>query len=285
MSKIRIVVDSAVDFPSVATIDRYKITLVPQTITFGDERYVEVEQMDAEKFFQRLSHNVPHPQVHAPTVERFVDAYTKLSYQTDKIISIHTSRYINHAFENAKKAALALAGRVDIEVVDSQTTSMGLGLLTEVAARTAETTTDLEDAVRVVRSALDRVYGIFYVDTLDFIQKKELIGEGQAILGTMLGIKPFLTIEEGRIQTMEKVRSRSQAIDKLVEFVTEFERLEKMVIVQNSPFTTEAVRLLQDRLASEFGRRNFPTCLYGPTLASYLGPDATGVVVLERDHD
>jgi DegV family protein with EDD domain len=284
MSKIRIVVDSAVDFPTQATIERHKITLVPQTITFGEERYTEVEEMDAEQFFRRLSHNVPHPTITAPTVERFVETYTKLSQQTDKIISIHSSRHISDAFENAKKAAQYLAGRVEIAVLDSQTTSMGLGLVTELAARTADTTTALDDAVRVIRGALGRVYSIFYVDTMDFIQKKGLIGEGQAILGAMLGIKPFLTIEDGHLQTMEKVRSRSQAIDKLVEFVIEFERLEKMIILQNSPFTTEAVRLLQDRLASEFGRRNFPTCLYGPTLASYLGTDATGVVVLERDY-
>ena len=99
----------------------------------------------------------------------------------------------------------------------------------------------------------------------------------------MLGIKPFLTIEDGNLVTMEKVRTRSQAVDKLVEFVTEFEAIEKLIIMQNSPYITESVRLLQDRLATVYGKRTYPTILYGPLLASYLGPDATGVIVLEKE--
>jgi DegV family protein with EDD domain len=282
--KIRIVVDSAADFPAISTVSRYKISVVPQTIHFGSsETYTEGSEMDAEAFFRRLSHNAPYPSLQAPSVEQFLQIYAELSQTTDKIISVHTSRHISDAWRNAKQAAETLKGHCEIAVIDSQTTSAGLGLLAEVAARAAETTQGLEDAVRVVRGTVDRLYSVFYVDTLAFIQKKGLIGEAQSILGTMLGIKPFLTIEEGQVAIMEKVRTRSQAVDKLVEFVLEFEEIEKLVILQNSPFTTEAVRMLQDRLASSLGRRAYPTILYGPTLASYLGPDGTGVVVLERN--
>jgi fatty acid-binding protein DegV len=123
------------------------------------------------------------------------------------------------------------------------------------------------------------------VDTPDNLHHNGLLGEAQAVQGAMLNIKPFLTIEEGHLTTMEKVRTRSQAVDKLVEFVTEFDEIERLVIVQNSPFMTEAVRLLQDRLAAELSQRNFPMKLYGPMLASYLGPDATGVIVLEKEYE
>jgi DegV family protein with EDD domain len=287
-SKIRIVVDSAADFVNPNLLDRYRVAVVPQTIHFGQEHYLEGVEMDAESFFKRLSREGDDTellQITAPTVEQFAQAYTQLSQHYDKIISLHSSKHLTGAFENAQAAAKLVAGRCQVEVLDSQTTSLGLGLLVEVAARTAEQNPSLEDALRVLRGAIGRVYGIFYVDTLDYIQKRGLLGEAQSILGAMLNIKPFLTIEEGRLQTMEKARTRSQAVDKLVEFVAEFEHLDRLVILQNSPFTTEAVRLLQERLAAEYGKRNYPVALYGPTLASYLGPDATGVVILERSHD
>jgi len=283
VSKIRIVVDSGVDFPVPSIIKRHRITIVPQTIQFGDERYQEYVEMDTEKFFQRLSHNVPAPRILAPSVEQFHEAFVKLSRSTDQILSLHTSRELSNAFANAKTAADALVGRCAISVVDSKTTSVGLGLLTDAAAALVANTPNIEDVVRLVRGTIDRIYSIFYVDTLDYIQQRGLLGEAQALLGTMLGIKPFLTIEDGHLVTMEKVRTRSQAVDKLVEFVMEFDDLEKLIILQNSPFTTEAVRLLQDRLASEYTRRSFPTIQYGATLASYLGTDATGIVLMERE--
>ena len=97
----------------------------------------------------------------------------------------------------------------------------------------------------------------------------------------MLDIKPFLTIEEGELMPMEKVRTQAQAIDKLVEFVSEFAAVEKLVILQNTPYPTDRTRLLQDRLAAEFPGTSFPVAIDGPSLAAMIGPDATGIVVCE----
>jgi len=280
---IGIVVDSAVDFPNPTTHEQVRI--VPHRIKFGAEEYLDGVDMTTKDFFRYISHDVPLPVLEAPSEEDFAAVYAELSAHTDKIISLHTTTALSDSFKNAKRAAEAFMGRCEIAVLDSLTTSVGLGLLTEVAVKTASTTHSLDDALRVLRGTLERIYSIYYVDTLDYIRHRELLGEAQSILGTMLGIKPFLTIENGRLLTMEKVRTRPQAVDKLVEFVTEFEEIEKVVILQNSPFTTEAVRSLVDRLNAEYSKTlNYPTILYGAMLASYLGPDATGVVVLERQY-
>src|SRR5260221_1249302 len=105
---------------------------------------------------------------------------------------------------------------------------------------------------------ISRIYAIFFVDSLDYLQHGGLVSESQAIIGGMLGIKPFLAIEEGELITMVKVRTRPQAVDKLVEFVTEFATVDHLVILQNTPFVTEQTRMLQDRLALEFSDRSFP---------------------------
>lgn len=283
MRTIGIVVDSGVDFPNPTTHKYVKV--VPHTITFGSETFVDGIDMDTDAFFRYLSHDVPKPRLQAPSEEAFTEVYTELSRNTDRIISLHTTKTLSQSFENAKRAANGFMGRCEIAVLDSETTSIGLGLLTEVALKTTEVTQSLEDAIRVLRGVISRIYSIFYVDTLDYISANGLLGEAQAILGAMLNIKPFLTIEDGQLVTMEKVRTRSQAVDKLIEFVTEFEYVDRTVIMHNSPFTTEAVRMLQDRLNTEYGKRNYPSMIYGALLASYLGPDATGIVILESQLD
>src|SRR5258708_1096965 len=128
---------------------------------------------------------------------------------------------------------------------------------------------------------ISRIYAIFFVDSLDYLQHGGLVSESQAILGGMLGIKPFLTIEEGELITMEKVRTRPQAIDKLVEFVTEFSSVDYLVILQNTSHLTDQTRMLQERLALEFVDRPFPVVVYKPSLGTFIGPDAMGIIVFE----
>ncbi|MFP4321034.1 MAG: DegV family protein [Anaerolineales bacterium] len=284
MSRLRIVVDSAADFHTPQLVERYQLTVVPQRVTLGSEQFWDYEELSPASLFQKWSAlDGVSPSISAPSTERFADIYQRLCAENHKVISLHPSRALSASYDNAKAAADQLLGRYDIAVLDTQTTSAGLSLLAEVAGQIAETITSLEDAVRVLRGAIARTYSVFFVDTLDTIQRHALLGEAQAILGTMLGIKPFITIEEGQLMTMEKVRNRAQAVDKLVEFVSEFGSIDKLVILKNSPFTSDTIRLLQDRLNTEIGQQSYPVILYGSMLAHYLGPDATGIVILESE--
>jgi DegV family protein with EDD domain len=190
---------------------------------------------------------------------------------------------MHQTWQNAKSATQLLLGRCDIAVIDSQTTSIGLALLVEAAAKLAEEITSLDEVVRAVRAMTARIYSIFFVETLDYLRRGGLISESQAILGGMLGIKPFLTIEEGVLIPMEKVRTRPQAVDKLVEFVTEFAAVDHLVILQNTLHATDQTRMLQERLALEFSARPFPVAVYKPSLGTYIGTDATGIFVFESE--
>jgi len=97
----------------------------------------------------------------------------------------------------------------------------------------------------------------------------------------MLNIKPFLTIEEGELIPMEKVRTQVQAVDKLVEFIAEFSAVEQLVILHSAPYPTDDSRLLLDRLAIEFPEQQFPMLAYRPSLATMIGTNGMGVVVFE----
>jgi DegV family protein with EDD domain len=282
-NKVRIVTDSSAQFIDPSIIQRYNITVVPLTIEMGDQKYREGSEIDAETFFRKVGEHPSKPILHAPSVDEFAEIYARLNRETDQILSLHISRLMHDTWQNAKGATQTLLGRCEIAVVDSQTASVGLAMLVEAAARMAEETRNLDDIVRAVRSMVERIYAIFYVESLAYLHKGGLVSESQAILGGMLGIKPFLTIEEGELITMEKVRTKPQAIDKLVEFVTEFAAVEQLVILQNSAHVTEQTRMLQERLAIEFSPRLYPVVTYKPSLGTYIGPDAMGIIVFESE--
>ena len=283
MGKVRIVTDSSAQFMDPSVIQRYNITVVPLRIKIGSEIYREGIDIDSHNFFRRVAESKSAPVLLPPDEQQFAQVYARLNRETDRILSLHISRQMHTTWQNARAATQTLLGRCEIAVVDSQTASVGLALLVEAAAKMAEETDSLDDIVRAVRAMMGHIYAIFYVESLDYLHRNGLVSESQAILGAMLGIKPFLTIEEGELITMEKVRTRAQAIDKLIEFVTEFSSVEHLVILQNTAHITEQTRNLQERLAIEFSARPFPVTVYSPSLGTFIGPDAMGIIVLDND--
>lgn len=285
MNKIRIVTDSTALFINPSIIKTYDVTVLPVYVNFGDERLKLGIEVGAEEFLYRIRDSEVPPRLEAPTAEDFQAVYTRLNRDTNQIISIHLSAQLGDIVKSATAASKLLLGRCNIEVVDSMTLSAGLGMLVEKAARLAHESNDFEEVVRAIRRAVSRIYAVFYVQTMKTVGHHHFIGQAQTILGTMLGIMPFLTVEEGQFVVMEKALNTAQAVDKLVEFATEFADIEQLVILSYTATLTDAVRQLQDRLALELSVTNFPTHLYDGSIATFLGADATGIIILEGEEE
>ena len=281
MGKVQIVTDSSAQFLDPTVIERYQIEIVPLALALPAHRYRDGVDIDARTFLRTIARDRVFARLEPPPVEEFADLYARLNKQTDQIVSIHLSSGLGDVWNNAKQATRTLLGRCEIEVIDSLTTSVGLAMLAEEAARIAAEGASFEQVVHTVRAMVSRIYSVFYVDSLDYLRHSNLLSEAQALLGGMLEIKPVLSIEEGELIPIEKVRSDAQAIDRLVEYVIEFTDLEQLVILQPTPYPTEQTRLLRERLALEFPDREFPAVLYGPTLGALLGPDAMGMMICE----
>lgn len=283
MGKVRIVTDSAARFQNHSVVEKYQIETVRLRIHLGSHTYVEGVELDSEELFYRMQQGKAIPVTIPPSQEEFEEVLRALCRETDQIIVLTHSQHLSRTWHHANEARKALLGSCEIAVIDSLTSSVGLGLLVEAAAQAAEDGARLEDVVRVARGVIPRLYSVYYVETLDYIQRAGLVGEAQSILGAMLNIMPFLTIESGVLIPMEKVRSHTQAIDKLVEFVTEFNEIKQLIIMQNTLRETDKTRMLQDRLMLEFPTLDYPIMLYEPLLSSWIGPDGMGVVVFEGE--
>ncbi|HIC89216.1 MAG TPA: DegV family protein, partial [Anaerolineae bacterium] len=253
--------------------------VVPLDIHLGGQVYREGVDLTPERYFHELEQAQGFPTVSAPPPETFTALYARLGRDGGDILSIHSSQRLNGAFQTARMAANALLGRYRIAVVDSQCASLGLGYLVEAAARAAAKGMEVDEIIRLVRGMILHVYVVFFVEALDYLERDKRIGRSQALLGAMLGIKPFLTLEDGDLIPLEKVRSREETVDKLFDFIAEFAHLERMTVMQHG--FVEETRMLLERLELAYPDRQFPVRAYNPSLAVHLGPSAMGVVVYE----
>jgi DegV family protein with EDD domain len=283
MPKVRIVTDSSAHFLDPSFPQQHNVAIVPLTIQFGQRAFQDGVDMDSDKFFAELAAGAPIPTAVAPTPRQFAALYESICQQNGSIVSIHVSGRLSRTAQNARSGAAEVLGRCKIHIIDSLSASIGLGLLVEAAALAAEAGASEDEIVRVVRGMIPRLYAVFFIETMEFLAKSERIGKAQAMLGAMLGIKPFLTLEEGDLVPMEKVRTRQQAIEKLVEFVVEFSNIEHLAILQGTAAPTDDTRQLLERLTVEFPGRTWPVLAYHPSLATFVGPNAMGVVVFEGE--
>ena len=279
-NKVAVVTDSTA-YLEEGEAEALGVHVVPLKIQIGSKTYLEGAEIESDDLFRHLGSSESSPKSLPPEVAAFETLYANLHKETDQVLSIHISSLLSETVRTAKMGADTLLGRCTIEIVDSMTTSVGLGILVRAAAQAANAGADLEEIVRIVRGMMPHIYLVFYVETMDYLERSGRIGQAQAILGTMLNIKPILFMEDGDIIPLEKVKTTEKALEKLFEFVTEFDNLEQTAIIQRSKQPNKDARNLQSRLEQSFPEMDFPLIQYGPDLATRIGPDALGVVVYE----
>lgn len=283
---IHIVTDSHAYFSHPQLIGQYPVTVIPNRMVIAGQTYREGVDLSAEEALEMIQHQMTPPKVIPPSVDEYVTLYTQLAHHYDGVISIHASRALSKSWQNARDAAKQLEGHVQIAVIDSRTLDAGQGLIVRAAMRAVkDNPPDFNTLVQQIRGATERVYSVYYVESPVYLMRNKIMTVSHAVMSAMHNVMPLITVEDGQLVTMEKVRTRTQAIDRLIEFVIEFEQIEDALIVQHRNYIGEQTRMLQDRLALEFKELHFPYSVYSPSLAALIGADASGLVILEKEWD
>ena len=273
----QIVTDSSADIPP-ALAAELGITLVPMTVNFGDERLLDGIEISHDVFYRRLLEDKRVPSTSQPTLAHFADAYARTDPACD-IVSIHTAEEMSGTINAARQAARALAPR-RVDVVDSRTTSMAMGLVVLEAARLAKGGAPTDVVLETVRRLVPRAHVQFTLATLEYLARGGRIGGAKRLLGTLLRIQPVLTIQEGKVQPVAQARTRAQAIDTLVRFARERQPLAALSV----GYSTDAGQAdaLADRLRDTCPTAPIVTRL-GPAIGTHVGPGALSVAVLQRE--
>lgn len=285
MPRIHIVTDSGATFSNPRLKKHYPVTILPNQIEIEGVRYQEDIDLECEQAFKLLRKLKAAPTVIPPSENDYAELYVRLSHFYDVIISIHPSRDLSQSWQNGRLAAEQVGSECEIAVIDSQSLCAGQGMLVRVAARAAHDKLGVEEAIQAVRTAVKRIYSVYCIHNLDYLRFNGIMTPSHAILCAHMGIKPFVSLEDGKIIVIEKVRNQLQAIERLVEFLVEFNELDDAVMLQNQSQISEETRIMQDRLALEFPGQHFPFTMYSTTMATWLGPTAIGVAVLEKETD
>lgn len=275
MAGVRVVTDSSCDLP-VELTDELGIAVVPLTIRFGDEEFVDRRDLTSAQFWARCASSPVLPETAAPAPGAFEDAYRQAAADgAEGVVCITLSSKLSATFQSAQLAAKALAGDLRVEVIDSRSVTMGLGVLCVQAARLAREGKRIDEIVAVVRDAVSRTRVFGALDTLDNLRKGGRIGNAQALLGSMLSIKPIIEIVDGLVESESKQRTRSRALSYLVEKVRGAGEIENLAVMHgDAPDVEEFL----DKLGAFYPREQIIVGEIGAVIGTHSGPRVIGVV-------
>jgi DegV family protein with EDD domain len=282
MANPRIVTDVTA-FLDPDLIAQYQITVLPVEIRFGTETFLISSRQSWAKFFEYIADRPAEETEISVPLAVLEQAFDRLGRETGEVLVIPSSGSLTGALTQAQRAARGFLGRCRIQLMDSMSISWGLGLLVRSAAEAAAKGYPLDAIVRRVRGMLPHIYLIFAVERLDYLERGGRLGPAQALLGSMLKINPILLVEDGEIVPVEKVRTRTLALEKLADFVAEFASIQQVVLLKSPLEGGDGAKLaeLRELLSMALLDQSFETVEYDPVLACHLGPDAIGIVVYE----
>jgi DegV family protein with EDD domain len=273
---VKIITDSASDLtPEIAS--KWGITVMPLYIKFGSETYRDGVDLTTDEFYHRLSHDRILPTTSAPSAGDFVEIYDKLAQETDEILAIMLSSKYSVTYDVALKGRELKNSQARVEVIDSYTAIMGLGLICISAAEAAESGASLDECIDIVHSNMPRTHVRMAFDTLEYLKRGGRIGTAEALVGSMLKVNPILTIKDGSTEAVARTRSRSRAIEHLYNFASSFSNIEKLAIEDAT--TPDEAEIMADKLSSRFPRERIIRTKVSPVVGTHVGPHVLSVVV------
>ena len=271
---VRVVTDSSCDLPQ-ARAAELGIEIVPLTIRFGSEEFVDRVELSNDEFWRKVATSPVLPETAAPSAGAFEATFRRLAEEgADGVLCVNLSSRLSATMQSAQLAAKALDGICPVEVVDSLSVSMGLGLQAINAANLATGGADLDTVVAATEDQARRTRLFGALDTLEHLRKGGRIGAAQALLGSVLSIKPVIDVRDGVVAEAGRVRTRSKSLRYLADQIAGAGKPESVYVFHaNAPDVEE----LLDLLAPSVPREQIELGLIGPVIGTHTGPRTIGV--------
>jgi len=219
MTRIAIVTDSTAYIPP-NLVKQYGIHIAPQQLIWGAETFRDGVDISPTQFYERLKVDKVNPKTSQVSPGTFQETFSNALTSADAVLAIIVSSGVSQTFNSANVAKNNLP-EAQIEVVDSRTTAMAMGYLCLAAARAAAEGKSLADCKKLVEDAIRRTGVVFVVDTLDYLHRGGRIGGAQKFIGNALNVKPVLHLKEGRVEPLERVRTKKKATEFVINYVAE----------------------------------------------------------------
>jgi len=280
MEKVRIVTDSVADLPP-DVASALNIDVIPLNVQFGLETFRDQIDLTPDEFYQKLLQSRELPKTSQPPPGAFLEVYQRLLKEDVPVVSIHPTRKISGTYNSALIAWEALGSPEQIEVIDCRTGTAAQGLIALEAARAALRGMNRECVSGLVRRMADRVRLFVCLDTLDFLARNGRLGRARVFMASMLRIKPIITLIDGEIAPVDRVRGSGRVIPRLTELCAEFVRTTKAKAAVVHAQAANQARRLRSEMEQKLGITDILVSSMGPAVAANTGPGAIGVAVYE----
>lgn len=279
MSSIKIVTDSTADIPSDIARE-LGIEVVPVLIHVDGEVYRAGEEITTEDFYFYLQEGNHTFGTSSPPPSVFEHLYRRLTVEYEHVFSIHLSNRLGGIFRSATQACAKLpASLTRIELIDSKSASMGMGMVVQAAARAVQSGAKPNEVRQLINAMMRHTHAVFFVDNIESLETSGRITLAASVLSSMQRIKPLLLIDDGDIVPYERTRTRAKAIEGLFTFIEDFPHVQEVTVLYST--TPEDVERLLEKVDPVFPRDQVRIIQFGPAIAVHLGAGAMGVVVFE----
>jgi DegV family protein with EDD domain len=274
---VKIVTDSMSDLPA-DMVKKLDITVIPVNVLFGTESYRDGVDLTTEQFYAKLVASKVNPTTAVPGLGTFMEAYEKLSKQTNEILVVTISHKLSGTYETACRAAEMVKTRARIEVIDTLHVIMAEGMIAAQAAKSAQAGAGLDELVKQVQDNIPRAEERMAFDTLEYLKRGGRIGSAQAFLGSILKLNPVLRLKDGEVFPISRERSRTKAIEALYNSVLEYTNVDA-ISVEDATTPDEADKLAQ-RLKLKFPNKPIYRSKVGAVLGTHVGPRVLAVSII-----
>lgn len=284
MANVYVVTDSTADIP-IALRAQLNIEMIPLTVNFGDEALLDGVDIDADTFYDRLVSEDVTPTTSQPSPGDFLKLYKRILQEDPEahILSIHISSALSGTFQSATLAKNLLEQDGNkVTLFDTLSASYGIGVLAVEAAKAAKNGKSVEEILSLLKHLRKEMGIYFLVDTLEYLQKGGRIGKAAALVGSLLKIKPILTVDaEGEVASVDKVRGHQKAIGRIIELLKEkFPGDEKMCLYVLHAKSEENAELLKAKVSEHFRLAEVDYREIGAVIGTHAGPGTTAVIMV-----
>lgn len=278
---VAVVTDSTSDLPK-ELAERCGITVVPLYVHFGEDAFRDGVDIQADEFYARLQSEKVFPTTSAPSAGTFMELYRQLAKDHESIISLHLSSKVSATYSAAFQAANEVKSEgIEVETVDTLQASMALGLVAVETAKAAADGASLPELVTLSKSLSARATFTGLVETLEYLQKGGRIGKAQALLGSLLRIKPILALVDGEAHGIERARTRSRGIDRIKSLVADATPLQALCVLHTTD--PELAAQIAEDLAPHAPDGKPLIAQLGPVVGTYLGPGMLGFGMIRAE--
>lgn len=280
---IRIVTDSTCEAPP-ELLAHPAVTVVPLYVIFGQESLRDNVDISREQFWARLPQSPQIPTTSQATPAQFEAPFKAFTDNGDEVIALMLSSKLSRTYESAVLAKNNLPGR-PIDVIDSESISIGMGVMLERAFAMVEAGATRAEIVAMLERARAQTLILFTLQTLEYLQRGGRIGKAQAFVGTLLQFKPLLSITDGEVHPAARVRSMGKAIETMQDLLAQHTtaRGPQVHVAVTHAGSPEVAAQVAAALSSQFNTSHSFVCTLGPVIGTHVGPGTVGAAVSAGD--